>query len=64
MHREPDSPWRVCLGERVSAGVCELGTEDGCWGLDRTRGSIKVEVVIGAVLGLGETRGQAELVAG
>ena len=44
--------------------MCELGTEDGCWGLDRTRGGIKVEVVIRAVLGLGETRGQAELVAG
>ena len=32
--------------------------------MDRTRGGIKVEVVIRAVLGLGETRGQAELVAG
>lgn len=49
---------------RVSAGVCELGMEDGCWGLDRTRGGTKVEAVIGAVLGLGETRGQDELVAG
>ena len=58
------TPHGGCVWEKVSAGVCELGMEDGCWGLDTTRGGIKVEVVIRAVLGLGETRGQAELVVG